>query len=762
MTERSASETANSTSAPSATVSIPDKSTVISCVTRLKEWNAKNRLKTYWSIYAVHPSTVSHPDGEVLVCVLCHDLTSPIPTVRDKRKLEGYFKYNASSGCNPIRRHAHDNHKCVLDAVEAKHGPLAASKSRYKKRSREVQTTVPERLAKLPKYSDNTTTQQNFERLLSLFIAETTQSLCVVDHPRLRQLISIANARIKLPNRRTLTEKMIPNIVSDINEACVFPKINDAESITLSFDLWMSRGVEDVFDIYAHFLDSQFHPHHVHITMLRCHNADGVSLAKQLSGVIEKFKMDQKVVACVSDGGSNMRTCMTVLKDSLPSHNLTGKPHFSGKCFAHKVSLIFKHVLGPDISVNLKEISVHKVRAKLQSCITWTKKSSKGSSEWAAACGKAQLPVKKMPTPVNTRWASVVSMLSQMLSYRRAVESCFLAQSVRLQTRLPTPQDWLVVSAVVSIMKPVMNILLFSQTTSFFLLSDMLIKLVELHGSCTIQLSQLPEPATESSADDALSFEDELVSLKRSMLTNITSELYGLLNFMCNYDADSAFMYAVIALDPRFKGLGRFKGFVGGSDKLTEISEEYDSKFVIPALARCRGVVARVLEVSQPLEQNEDSGIFGEGESDDGPLDQVRWELTHFRKEKFPHGRGTKPQDAKDALKWLRDSCQKYPAVSRLARALLGIAPTQVDNERAFSVAGLVCSLRRSRLKVGTLSDLVHISLNTRAEGIFEDFETAEAMACEEMEEFGEPSTINDELNAELREENEPAGSDDE
>ena len=70
---------------------------------------------------------------------------------------------------------------------------------------------------------------------------------------------------------------------------------------------------EDAFYIYTHFLDSSFHLHHVHVSMLRCQNSDGTGLAKQLKAIIEKLKIDSKVIFCVSDGGSNMRTCMGVL-----------------------------------------------------------------------------------------------------------------------------------------------------------------------------------------------------------------------------------------------------------------------------------------------------------------------------------------------------------------------------------------------------------------------------------------------------------------
>ena len=65
-------------------------------------------------------------------------------------------------------------------------------------------------------------------------------------------------------------------------------------------------------------------------------------------------------------------------------------------------------------------------------------------------------------------------------------------------------------------------------------------------------------------------------------------------------------------------------------------------------------------------------------------------------------------------------------------------------------------------MKVSTLSDLVHISLNTRDEGIFENFASTDAQYCEHLEEFGQSSIVDDSLDADQREEDEPTDSEEE
>lgn len=152
---------------------IGDGSVVDACVARLKEWNSKNRSRPYWSLYGVHPSTKNDSDGETLVCLLCHDISEPIPSSRDKKQREGYMHYTSSSGPNPVKRHAERNHAAILQAVTKRYDPVTSAIDRRKKRSRDVQLTVPEQLFKLPKYGDRATTQQTFDRVLGLFISET-------------------------------------------------------------------------------------------------------------------------------------------------------------------------------------------------------------------------------------------------------------------------------------------------------------------------------------------------------------------------------------------------------------------------------------------------------------------------------------------------------------------------------------------------------------------------------------------------------------
>ena len=64
-----------------------------------------------------------------------------------------------------------------------------------------------------------------------------------------------------------------------------------------------------------------------------------------------------------------------------------------------------------------------------------------------------------------------------------------------------------------------------------------------------------------------------------------------------------------------------------------------------------------------------------------------------------------------DPLKWWKDNAVKFPYVAVVARAYLSIPGSQIENERVFSVAGILMNLQQIRLAIEKCSNLI---LSTR------------------------------------------------
>ena len=66
-----------------------------------------------------------------------------------------------------------------------------------------------------------------------------------------------------------------------------------------------------------------------------------------------------------------------------------------------------------------------------------------------------------------------------------------------------------------------------------------------------------------------------------------------------------------------------------------------------------------------------------------------------------------------DVLTWYESIKYKAPQIYRIATYIFSVPPTQIQNERDFSLAGVFGQARRASLFVQMLSDLLFISQNT-------------------------------------------------
>ena len=71
---------------------------------------------------------------------------------------------------------------------------------------------------------------------------------------------------------------------------------------------------------------------------------------------------------------------------------------------------------------------------------------------------------------------------------------------------------------------------------------------------------------------------------------------------------------------------------------------------------------------------------------------------------------GTEITDDFDVLNWFQIKQMKFPMLARFAYKINSITPSQTENERDFSLAGIYTASRRTNLYVEMLSDLYFIN----------------------------------------------------
>ena len=106
-------------------------------------------------------------------------------------------------------------------------------------------------------------------------------------------------------------------------------------------------------------------------------------------------------------------------------------------------------------------------------------------------------------------------------------------------------------------------------------------------------------------------------------------------------------------------------------------------------------------------DENDLDDIFGdEVESAKKRLSKnIKTELSSFRKEKYSSHNSTEKK-----LSWFKTKEAIFPNISTLARQILRIPVTQIDNERVFSLAGRIATPLRNRISTSTINKLIAIA----------------------------------------------------
>lgn len=240
--------------------------------------------------------------------------------------------------------------------------------------------------------------QKKFIRDLLILITKDLQPLSLVDSASLRQMVLRLNCSVDIPNRRQVREKHLPELRKWVDETFVQPNLKKAFVVAITFDLWMSRKTEDLFAIVVHYGDPEtWSIHHNNIGLVKVEKTDGESLSDDLSAVLQKYGLPAKVIASVKDQGANLKTCIDALDSIHSGICVEVFPsllyRFEGTCNAHLISTGLARVFAKanqgghkdPIDKGLSCIDFFGLKKKLQSCTTYTKKSSKGRNLWITA-----------------------------------------------------------------------------------------------------------------------------------------------------------------------------------------------------------------------------------------------------------------------------------------------------------------------------------------------------------------------------------------
>jgi len=131
-----------------------------------------------------------------------------------------------------------------------------------------------------------------------------------------------------------MNEEIFPMMV----EKCLKEYVTlffDATPIAIAkFDLWMNKATCDTFAFVINFLTSQWEPRHVCVGLSEVNHTTRARLAKQMTTLLERFKLTSKILCFVENEGTKLRTMITTLRFVVTCEALK----LDGSCFGHAMN----------------------------------------------------------------------------------------------------------------------------------------------------------------------------------------------------------------------------------------------------------------------------------------------------------------------------------------------------------------------------------------------------------------------------------------
>ena len=233
-------------------------------------------------------------------------------------------------------------------------------------------------------YSQNSTRKKALDRAVAKMIAKDIRPVYIVRCEGFRDLVCLLDQRYKLPSEKSLTKKILPQLVQEVQDQ-IKEVVMKTNSVAITTDGWTSRTGVSFLGITAHYLDkkgkltrtcldvSSFHHRHT---------SDNIK--DRITAVLKDYSLSEKVICSVTDSANNIKKAIAD----------AGIPRFS--CFDHNLNLVVK-----DSFKNTKGFEdLHK---KMSDFVSYLHRSSNANDEFEV-CKKLCNIKKKLMQDVVTRW----------------------------------------------------------------------------------------------------------------------------------------------------------------------------------------------------------------------------------------------------------------------------------------------------------------------------------------------------------------------
>ncbi len=180
--------------------------------------------------------------------------------------MKGLFLYNTTNGITTLQKHANANHFIIAKLFEeAINSPLKGKVERklaQKISSPSSNVIVNFFVAKNP-FQKDYMQQTLFLEIMGLLIIKHHLPMQFVKSLCMKRLCLDLCPRLAFLSKKKFSQKMFLKLVEKTKQFYILPTLVECNFVIVSFDLWMSNDVHDIFALLINFLGGEWQPKHV-------------------------------------------------------------------------------------------------------------------------------------------------------------------------------------------------------------------------------------------------------------------------------------------------------------------------------------------------------------------------------------------------------------------------------------------------------------------------------------------------------------------
>jgi len=387
------------------------------------------------------------------------------------------------------------------------------------------------------------------------------------------------------------------------------------------------------------------------------------NLSDQLKITFNKWEIDQKVTAVVTDNAKNVLNAVNLLDNITEKNDIT--------CAAHTLQLAINKALKYDKIDNLiqlcSKIVCHFKHSNLASQYLKDKQEQLG------------MPTECLIQSCTTRWNSIFMMLDRIYKNRCPISNVLADRSLTtaaMEHKFEVSEhQWTNIETLIKLLKPLQIM-----TTVFC---------GEKYCSSSM-LRPLLNAVIEKHLKHNLNDDEKAEHFKTTVIRELSDR------FKLQWTASSVVSARQITsfLDPRFKDL---------EHETVDAREEIRSrvKHLINEMAEINCDV----QIKTPVTKHHSALEFLFG-------DEVNYNIVDSDIQYQNYLAEPQLKFDFDALEWWKTRTSKYPLIVALAMKYLGIPATSVSSERCFSTAGNIVTAKRSCLAPEMVNTLILLYQN--------------------------------------------------